>query len=817
MLNKGGCENARHFQKCLGIAVMALATTGLTAPAHGQNSTTPASTGADNSQGANAPIIVTARRREENLLDVPVSVSAFGAADLEARSFSSIADLSGTVPNVNFDAGTNSLGSGAAAAIFIRGIGQDDFLPTSDPGVGVYLDGVYLGRTVGQVLSAIDIERLEVLRGPQGTLFGRNTIGGAINVSLRRPQEEVAGFVRAQYGTDNLFDIAGRADLPVTDGILTAFTAGYRRRDGFATSPNAPGVDLGDENKWTLRGQVSFLPSSNLRIDIVGDWFRQREETEPVINYGADFGNPNTLGSFYNGFAPLIGGGQYTAADTVSRSRPFDSMQTGPSRDDVEVWGIAGTVTWDLSDSLTLKSITAYREMEAHFENDSDGVIHPIAFIDERMDQHQFSQELQLLVDLGPADLVTGMYYFNETSRDDNLVPIVPGLFTALGQLPAAVIPLAPYPTDPGGVPLFTCPVAPAGFPCAGGAGNPLNVALDQTIQLFGEMDVENFAAYGHLNFGITDGLSASIGARITYERKTFFAFQQRIESSAALGVPIYNLTPRESRDSWTEFTPHLGLQYEFGNGHLVYASYNRGFRSGTFNGRANSTASFSAVDPEIVDAYELGFKGEFLDRTVRLSLAAFYNDYQDIQLRAVIPSTTGVDVFLINAAAATIQGIEAELTLRPTPDFQLGGTFGYADSQIDNVDPVVSQFTGIVSGNVLTKTPEVTFSLFAQHDFDVAGGRLSLRGDYNWRGSVYHDAANTNIAGVGSTREGGYGLLDARISFVTANEGWEFAVWGRNLTDQTRYATLFANAGGQLNGYPVRGREFGVSGTVRF
>jgi iron complex outermembrane receptor protein len=805
-------KNTIRLHGTAGLAALA-ASVMIGAPAHAQT----ADSGASARTGNSDPIVVTARRREENLLDVPVSVTAFGAQELEARSFSDISDLSGTVPNVNFDAGTNSLGSGAAASIYIRGIGQDDFLPTSDPGVGVYLDGVYLGRTVGQVLSAIDIERLEVLRGPQGTLFGRNTIGGAINVTLRRPQEEVTGFVRAQYGTDNLFDIAGRADLPVSDMVRTAFTAGYRRRDGIATSPNAPGIDFGDEDKFTLRGQISILPSSSVRIDLVADWFRQREETEPAINYGADFANPNTLGAFYNGFAPLVGAGQYTPADITPLSRPFDTQQTGPSRDDLDVWGVAGTITWDVSDSVTLKSITAYRELQANFANDNDATIHPIAFIDEQIDQNQFSQEFQLLADFGSVDLVAGLYYFDERAMDDNLIPIVPGLFAALGQLPGAIIPLAPYPTDPGGNPLFTCPAAPAGFPCAGGPGNPLNVALDQTIEIFGDIDVENYAAYAHANFDIAGGLSASLGARITHEEKTFFAFQQRIESSAALGMPIYNLSPRESSDSWTEFTPHLGLQYEFDNGHLIYASYDRGFRSGTFNGRANSAVTFSAVDPETVDAYEIGFKGEFFGGTTRLSLAAFYNDYQDIQLRAVIPSTTGLDVFLINAAGATIKGFEAELYVAPSPYFRAGGTFGYAHSEIDEVDPIVAQFTGIVEGNVLTKTPEVTFSIFAQHDFELAGGLLSIRADYNWRDSVFHDAANTVIPGVGSTREGSYGLLDARISYTSVDECWEIALWGRNLTDETRFATLFANAGGQLVAYPVRDREIGVSGTIRF
>ena len=762
-------------------------------------------------------LAVVARRRGERALDVPISITAFRAEDIRNRSAEDISFLDGGVPNVSFDVGTIGVASSAIPAIYIRGIGQDDYLSTTDPGVGVYLDGVYLGRTVGQNLSTIDLAQVEVLRGPQGTLFGRNTIGGAINLRLRRPSRDPQAFARLVVGSDSLVDLAARADLPLNDKVLTSISVNRRRRDGFASSPNAADLDFGDENRLLLRGQLTLHPTETLTLGFTADWSQQEEESEPTFVYGSDFANPNTLVGLYNAFAPLLMRDPIGPDDITPLSRPFDISQTGPSRDDLEVWGIAATAEWAISDHVSLKSTTAYRTSRAHIENDQDSIQQLAATFDSRLKQEQFSQELQLSRNLGASSLVAGLYFFSENARDDTLLSVVPGLFGALEALPAALVPIARVPVDPAGNPAFSCPDAPPGFPCAGGVRNPINIALDQTTRLFGDLDVKNIAGYAHAQIGIFDALTISIGGRLTHERKSFLAFQSKVEPSQALGESIYNLTPRRSTADWTRFSPHLDISYRLAEDSIIYVTYDQGFRSGTFNGRANSEATFTEVSPETVNAYEVGIKGRLADNRMVVSLAAFYSDYKDMQVRAVIPSTSGLDVFFVNAAKSHIAGFEGELFFENRNGFQVGGTFAFADSKVEKVDPFVADSTGVNEGNALPKTPRFSWSGFAQYEFSLSNRRISLRSDLNWRSKVFHDAANTNILGAGSTKESAYALLNARATFKTSDERLEWAIWGKNLTKQVRYASLVANAGGLLVAYPVRGREVGLALTVTF
>jgi len=760
-------------------------------------------------------VVVVARKRAEKILEVPISVTAFGAEQLQARIADDISILNGAVPNVNFDVGTFAVASSAIPAIYIRGIGQDDYLPSTDPGVGVYLDGVYLGRTIGQNLSTIDVKQVEVLRGPQGTLYGRNTIGGAINVQIQGPAAEPGGLAQIKAGTGALVDLATRADLPLNDHVTTAWTIDYRRRSGFASSPNAPDFDFGNDDRLMTRGQLELSTRGALRILLTADYSRQREESEPAFVYGSDFANPNTLVAFYNSLGPLLGRKPITSNDLTSLSRPLDITQTGPSRDDLDIWGVSVTADWETSDRWLIRSITAYRGLKGHIENDQDATRHLGAVFDDHAKQRQFSQEIQLTGELGQSHLVAGLYYFDEDARDDADLLVLPGLFDALESLPAPIIPLAPIPLGSVGQPLFSCPTAPTGFLCAGGLGNPLNIVLDHTIRLFGDMQVKTIAAYGQADVRISRAFSIAVGARLTREQKSFFAFQEKIESTHALGRIIFNLLPRRRQAHWKRFTPHFSVVYRLAERSMIYAVYDRGFRSGTFNGRANNEVTFTEVKPEIVNAYEVGLKGMFRDE-VSLSLAAFYNDYRDLQVRTVIPSTTGLDVFFVNAAKARIIGVESELYYRGKTGVTLGATFGFADSRLTKVDAFVARSTGIKAGNVLPKTPRLNGSLFAQYDFNRWSGVISLRADVNWRSDIFHDVANTKIAGVGSTKENGYALFNTRVSFAAPDKRWEISFWGRNLTDRMHFASLVANAGGLLVAYPVRGREFGMTSRFR-
>ncbi len=631
------------------LAVLA-ATTAITTPAFAQDS---AATSDDGS--ATDEIVVIARKREERLVDVPIAVSALSTAQLEKMGANDISGVQGAVPNVNIVQGR---GSASSANFYIRGIGQPDALQTFDPAVGVYVDGVYLSRIQGALLNLYDVQRVEVLRGPQGTLYGKNTIGGAVNIVSRKPDlDDITGQASFTYGRFNETTGKGYVSVPLVPGsVALSLAALYDTRDGIVTDP-ATGKKYNDRDNLSGRAILRAQASDTVEILLSGDYTRQRnaltlgEATSGLIgfNYNATF---TALTPFVISPATPLGPYDYKASTSF----------TNGEGQKLDHWGVSGTINIELGDALTLTSITAYRKLRPDLYIDIDATTAQLGDVFVGIDQHQLSQELQLKLDAGPLKGVLGLYYLNEH---------------VVSHQEAYANSYLRY------------------------VGTPLNFL--RTVD--DEQDTKSYAAFGQLTYDLTDQFAVTAGLRYTHEKKDYFrtttattfspTFNFTIASTYAFPTSLpapFNALDGASYDAWT---PSLTLSYKPTPDTLLYASGSRGFKSGGFNGRVNGVADVTqevngqsvivpTFKPETVWTYELGAKGSFLNGAVMLSAAAFYSDYKDFQARVGGGNTgiSGGSFPVINAGKLRIQGFEFEAAIKPADPLTLTASVGYLDSQ---------------------------------------------------------------------------------------------------------------------------------------
>jgi len=791
-MNKPGCDAGRVYARrknfLCGVAVFAASPFLLFGEASAA-----AQDGISADAGRSQPIIVTARRREENLQDTPLSITALTSEDLAARSLSSLDQVGNFVPNVSMSSGAGGSGGANNLSIYIRGVGQNDFLFTVDPAVGVYVDGVYYPRSLGSTLDLLDIERVEVLRGPQGTLFGKNTIGGAVSVTSVAPTGDTGGYIEGTYGSYDRIDVRGSVETSLVDDILAARVSfSSRDRDGYGTRRDFFTGEVidhpGDENQSAARLALRWTPSSAVTVDLTADYSRWRQQSVPEVLLSFDQ-SVSVVSQLWNAFVanPVPISAAFISAD------PYTSFGTGPNENTLDSWGVSGVLNWEASDSFSIKSVTAYRHMTASFGRDGDGG--PVDYIATLNDQrqHQFSQEIQFL---GTAfddrlNWVIGGFYFDEYGVDTNDVTLASGLFGAFEALPG--------PID--GSPL-AMPTAP------GGLGNPINVALDLDFDIYNQIKIESYAVFGQATFNIADSLNMTVGARFSHEQKEYTLAHTRTAS----GVPIIPLTTVS--DSWDSFTPMASLDYRISPSLLVYGSVSRGFKGGGFNGRPTTDNTPPIpFDPEEVTAYEIGFKSDLFDRRLRFNSAFFYNDYTDIQLSRVNANAAGVLVLdLGNAGDAEIFGFEVELQAQPTDRLTLTGSLGYTDFEFTNLAAGVTDIT------LQTRPPLVprwTAVAGAAYTIPITNSsNVIVRGDVAYRSQAFLEASN-----LASLSQSAYALVNARISYENLNSGWEVSVFATNLTDKAYLASgLSALASfGTTEGAYGRPREFGVSARVRF
>jgi len=707
-------------------------------------------------------IMVTARRRAESLQDTPVAITALSADALERQQVVTTTDLDKIAPNIQFHSYGTLTGNNSAAQVFIRGIGQTDATPAVDPGVGIYIDDVYMGRAVGAAMEFRDIANVQILRGPQGTLFGRNTIGGAVLLTTNQPGTDAGNSVRLGVGDDNLREAFGAFDLPLGGNWSSRVALGFKQRDGYVERV-FDGKDLGDEVMRTGQLAVRWKPSDAFDVTLRGDYTKNDENGSPFVframNEGATFvgaasiaaGCPNILDPFP---PPLLVGplADPRCGNDAQALGHFKNGGTYPANSTLENRGESLVANWKVSDVLSLKSITSDRRLEWTGSRDADNTPLLILHTNYRSKSDQFSQELQAVVDSTHLDGVFGLYYFDEDSFDRLLVPL----------------------------------------------GNPGTSYDTQRVS----MDTTARAAFTEWTYKFTDAFSATAGVRYTKESKGLQATMFNVSPATRAEPPaptalcpfagppptqtgcLFLSTNRFERE-FTSTTKSASLQYRFNERAMTYVSWSEGFKSGGFNQRYNAAPPGNApisFGAETANSYELGFKLDPLD-TLRINIAAFKTKYDDIQMTYRL----GVVPLLFNAGVASIDGGELELEFAPTKDFRLDATVGYLDASFDKITPpppfgpVTPTATATLSSR-LPFTPEWQGHFGASYSFHPGSAwSLTPRVDVSYTDSQFFDAGNSpEIA-----QDDAITLINASLTLSSDDDKWRFALSGTNLTDE--------------------------------
>jgi len=816
-------------------------------------------------------VIVTSQKREENIQNVAIAISAFTSDTLKAKGVMDVHAMSNLTPNVNLDASSPFSGDTSVLSASIRGIGQDDFAFNLDPGVGVYVDGVYLARTIGANQNLLDVERVEILKGPQGTLFGRNTVGGAINIVTHVPGTEVKFQAEATGGSYNRTDLGFTADLPISDKLLSSITVSSQERDGYQdVIPYPAGTPLGDtpfvvdpinaypkaghdtsesnggQNLQVIRGKLLWLPSDTFEVTLTADYQHQDQSSTPATVLAVNTTPANIFGFIYNtcisntvadlnaGVVPIFGprwnttdglcsaratgspelggtggaslggagyvggpGGNLLLSPTPRLYWNFANTDTGDidktyangvSFAKNDVWGTSLTADWQLGTETSLKSITGYRQIKWSVGIDLDGTPEQIQEVTDNQNQYQFSQEFQFL---GRAvndrlNYVAGLYYFKENGFVHDFVPFQGLLY------------VYDYQND---------------------------------------VDTESYAGFVHVDFNFTDMFGVTLGGRYSEETKKFIGgqadlngFTYKISGCVDPAQPAGNFIPGlppflavlpcqeflgfpeasqplryfpadQLEQKFEEFTPEVGIRFQFTDDVLLYAKYSEGFKSGGWTTRLSNPitdGTFAEFKPERAKQSELGLKTVFFDDRMLVNTAIFYTDYEDIQLNF----QEAASPVLRNAGKARLQGaeLEAQAVLGGGFGFTFAG--GYIDAEYTEINPLV---IGITTDSEIPKTPEYKINFGPTLDFGLGEGNVRLAVDYTYTSELFNDSLNT-----AELKRPAVENLNAAIRYTSPGGNYELAVGGTNLTDERYLTTGSINeAAGERVGTYSRPREW--------
>ncbi len=704
-------------------------------------------------------VTVTARKREERLQEVPLSISAFSAADIEAKSLVSLRDIGQFTPNFNFFNQGQAGNSGAV--IYIRGIGQSDPNIFWDPGVGIYVDGVFMGRMQGVDFSLLELERVEVLRGPQGTLFGKNTIGGAVNVVTVKPNDEFSAYVDFTIGKYDRIDGRANVNIPVAPGVFAMkFMASSQNRDGFGKrldwNTGEKIDEMGDQDRLNARADFKWTPSETVQVLLSLDGAKIREFG--AVREAIKFTEP-PIAQLFNLFAvPPY------SAETFATEDHFTSFASNSNANELDAWGAALTVDWDFG-NVGLKSITSYRETEAKNGTDPDGSFYDIINLIQDVDQDQFSQEFQLsgLSFNDRLDWIAGLYYFTESAFSIEQLLVYRELLDIIG----------------------------------------LDINFNRRIWI----DNKSYAAFGQGTFAVNEKLGLTAGLRYTYEDKWVARDRFRPFTGDVI-VPVGNAS-----QTYSAFSPRLSVDYQWSNVLMTYLSAARGFKSGGLNGVSVTDSEFVPFDPEYVWTYELGMRSEWLDQRLRLNASAYFSDYTDIQFTVIRgdPETGRPATTIDNAAKAEIKGFEIELVAMPVSQLLLTAGVGYTDAKYTKLDEGLP----ITLDTRFVKTPKWSTTLSAQYSVPLSGG-AEIVGQVDWayKSKINHDQLNSLVG-----LQEAYSLLNARLTYASTDDKWSVSLFGTNLTDE-RYIMAATDLSDTLAFGEVqwaRPREWGLNFRYNF
>lgn len=696
-------------------------------------------------------IVVTAQKRRQNLQDVPVAVTAFTSEVLDGAHVVSMADVASMTPNFTFlDTDDSKYSVPKIRGVFGNVLSAGGI----DQPTAVYVDEVYMSTSVAQQPELFDIERIEVLRGPQGTLFGRNTIAGAISITSAKPTEELTGYLETSYGNYDALRLKGTVSGPVGERSALRVSALYNDRDGYETN-TLTGNDVNNRHDWGIRSALRIRATDRLELNLAAD-YRKVDQTGRAMDTAGYNMDPETapLGPG-PGLLYLIGLAQ-TDDDGFDRRVTVDYEGV----EEVDAWG--ASLTADLTfDGADLKSITAFRTHDFNQSYDLD-----ITEVDlnrqggpESVDA--WSQELRLTsTGERSLDWILGLFYYHQKSHNEFNIE--------LHTSPEALVLLDAI-NDLFGL--------PPGFV----TGLPFG-----TTHTDGRVELDSYAAFAHTTWHATDKLDVVLGGRGTYERKSVEYFQSSPEGNQLFGLE--EIPYQENADDWSAFTPTAVLSYDWTDDILTYASISKGFKSGGFSDIVGSLPNQS-FSQETTWNYEIGFKTALLGHRLVLNGAAFVFDWLDQQgtLRVSQGGIGAVDLLMESTIGdVRTQGIELELSALPFTGFDLSMHFGMLDGEYRKVSPEAQEI-GIQVGDELQEVPDWSAGLSAHYVRPLGAlGQLSFGVDYDYRDDLLIAGPS---AGGTSTQEA-YGLLNATIGFESADERWSVLAWGKNLTDE-EYVTF--------------------------
>ena len=711
----------------------------------------PEATGAANDEGQDSAVgevVVTARRTEESLQKVPSAISTFNERALDRIQASDSTALQGAVPNLNIVQGR---GSSNATNIFLRGVGQPDALQTFDPAVGVYIDDVYLSRIRGNQMDLLDLERVEVLRGPQGTLYGKNTIGGALKFVTRRPGKTFRANGSLTVGNHDALELKAAVSGPISETVSAGVAVLRSKRDGFVED-EVLDRDYNDKDTFGVRGALAFTPYSNLRIDLTADYSKD----DAALNVGRPL---NNLTTFSGGV--LVVDNPATKYDWKGRTTPGL-----PNSTKLKHYGFSSTIATDITDALTLKVITSYRNLKTDDYIDIDATQYEIGDVFVGVSQNQLSEEVQLNYTTDRLKAVAGLYYLDERVKSHQEA----------------------YADDLLG-PLF------------------LNSGFLRTID--DDLKTKSYAGYANASFEVVPSVHVSGGIRFTRETKDYF----RTTSTFYSLLPGFNGTYlfNPAKAGWNDTSPMLSVDWSPTKDSMVYARFAKGFKSGGFNGRANSVAASTEYDPETVKSYEAGFKTSW-GSALRINGAVFHNDYRDFQARVSGEDTDPITGFpspklsVLNAGKLRIRGAELEAAWTPLDGLLFDTQVGYLKAKYREFDDArFTLFDGSRAFQTPAFSPKWTARIGAQYAFDLAGaGGITIGGQSRYKSRTALAVDNTPVnsdAEIAGLFQGSYWVHDARLVYETEGKRFAIGVYGQNLANRR---------------YKTDGQEFSTIGSIR-
>ena len=711
-------------------------------------------------------IVVTARRREESIQDVPLSITAISGEALAKSGTLEITEIAQEVPNLTLEV---SRGTNTTLTAFIRGVGQQDPVAGFEAGVGLYVDDIYLNRPQGAVLDIYDVERIEVLRGPQGTLYGRNTIGGAIKYVTAALPDETAIKVRGTYGSYNQADLIVTASTPVSDSLKVGVSGARLSRGGFGDNLVQEGVENYNKDVWGARGTIEF-DNGPLFIRVSGDYVKDNSDPRQ--------GHRLLPGAFSG--APVLD-------DVYDTRAGLDVVDQ-----EVEAYGGGLTIAYELNDTMTVKSITGYRKDHSTTPIDFDSLPQADLDVPAIYRNKQFSQELQFLYEGDRLSGVLGAYYLDASA------------FTAFD------------------VALFTTGAIPS-VNLPGLNAQTLGDVDTKTWSIFGDFTYDLTD-----QFSLSLGGRYTWDKRTSRILRTTFVGGYSDLFPPTDAVPIAVTSDFNGSATFKEFTPRASLSFKPNANHTFYATYSKGFKGGGFDPRGQTSQApdldgdgdidyadqyeFLSFAPETVDSYEIGWKASLLDDSLFISLAAFKGDYTDVQ----IPGSVGVDSngdgisdsfvgITSNAGDADVNGVEFEGRAVVGRNFAGPGsrlTFNWALGVLDAKYNTFIDALGndVADQRVFQNTPDVTVNTGFDLGIPVASGIVDFLGSVSLRS----DASQFELPG--PLDQDGYALVDASIVYTDDSDRWSIGIHGKNLFDQ-RYI---------VSGYDfVTGSVLGLEGNL--